>query len=165
MVGSGDVFTSMKSADIDTVIVGHPFLRGMKPEHLRLLASCAMECSFAQSEVIFREGDPANRFYLLREGQVALEAPPEEGDSFLIQVVGAGDVLGWSWMFPPFYWHFTARALAPTDAIFFYGTRLREECEQNPALGYDLVKRVAQVLLERLQFTRRHLLELHKKSS
>ena len=76
-----------------------------------------------------------------------------------IQTLTAGHVLGWSWLFPPYYWHFDARALEPTRAIFFYGTRLREECEQDPDLGYALMKRVTQVLINRLQATRRQILD------
>ena len=65
---------------------------------------------------------------------------------------GPGDVIGWSWLYPPYYWHFGARAIQRTTATFYYGTRLREECEENPAFGYELMKRISQVLLDRLQF-------------
>jgi CRP-like cAMP-binding protein len=75
-----------------------------------------------------------------------------------IQTVGPGDVLGWSWLFPPYFWHFNARVLQPTVAIFFYATPLREECESDHELGYELFKRMAEVMLTRLQATRRQLL-------
>jgi CRP-like cAMP-binding protein len=80
-----------------------------------------------------------------------------------IQTIGPGDVLGWSWLFPPYYWNFDARALEPTTAIFFYGTRLRDECEQDKALGYELMKRMTAVAIQRLQATRRQLLALRRK--
>ena len=70
----------------------------------------------------------------------------------------AGEVCGWSWLFPPYHWHFDARAVEPTEAIFFYGTRLREQCENDHDLGYELMKRMASVIIRRLQTTRRHLL-------
>jgi CRP/FNR family cyclic AMP-dependent transcriptional regulator len=76
----------------------------------------------------------------------------------LIQIIGAGDVLGWSWLFPPFCWHFDARAVKPTEAIFIYGTRVRELCDEDHDLGYELMKRTAEVVIRRLQATRRHLL-------
>jgi CRP-like cAMP-binding protein len=75
-----------------------------------------------------------------------------------IQEIGAGEALGWSWLFPPYFWHFNARALEPTDAIFLYATPLRDECESDHELGYELVKRMAEVMLRRLQATRRQLL-------
>jgi len=74
-------------------------------------------------------------------------------------------VLGWSWLFPPYNWHFSARAVEPTTAIFFYGTRLREECEDDPAFGFELMKRVAAIVIQRLQVTRVQLLRLQKEST
>ena len=118
-----------------------------------------MQSQFNAGELIFREGDPANRFYLIQRGQVALESSLKDRPAVRIQTIGAGDVLGWSWLFPPYYWHFDARTLEPTSAIFFYGTRLREECEKDHDLGYELMKRMAGVVLQRLQATRRQLLE------
>lgn len=142
-------------------IAEHPFLYGMRPEHLHLMAEAAMPREFETGEVIFREGDIANRFYLIMEGKVALEARQEFRDPVLIQEIGSGDVLGWSWLFAPYYWHFGARATAsePTRAVFFYGTRLREQCEADPSFGYELMKRMTRVVIDRLQATRQCLLK------
>jgi len=147
---------------LETVIAAHPFLTGWKPEHLRALVDNAMMMSWQPGEIVFREGDPANRFYLIQQGRVALESRREEAEPVLIQHIGPGDVLGWSWLFPPYCWHFDARIIEPTTAIFFYGTRLRENCEQDHDLGYELMKRMAQVLIHRLQATRRQLLAVHR---
>ena len=136
----------------------------MGPHHLRLLSDCAMPARFAANELILREGDPANRFYLLQKGAVALESQLLGSSKALIQTLGAGDILGWSWLFPPYFWHFDARALEPTEAVFIYGTPLREQCESDHELGYELMKRLAQVLLERLQSTRLKLLSIPLKS-
>jgi len=143
---------------VEAAVVGHPFLRGLSAEALRTLASNAMLVNYAASEQIFREGDPANRFYLIEQGQVALESVRGSGGKTLIQTIGPGDVLGWSWLFPPYVWQFDARALAPVEAIFFYGTRLREQCEQDHQLGYELMKRMAAVVIQRLQAARAQLL-------
>ena len=140
---------------LEAIIAKHPFLRGMKPEHLRVLAGNAMRLEFAAGELVFREGDPANRFYLIEKGKVALEARRKDERPKGIQELGPGDVLGWSWLFPPYYWHFDARALQPTTCIFFYGTRLREQCEDNPELGYELIKRMAAIVIQRLQAARK----------
>ena len=132
----------------------------MKPEHLAILTECAMLAEFRKGELIFREGDPANRFYLIRSGRVELEAEVKERDRMLIQTIGPGDVLGWSWLFPPHYWRFDARAATAVKAIFFYGTRLREQCEQDPGFGYEVMKRTAEVVIKRLQAARKYLVEL-----
>jgi CRP/FNR family transcriptional regulator, cyclic AMP receptor protein len=155
-------FAPGKTATLAEQIAAHPFLRGMKAEHLKVLAECALPAEFKEGELIFREGDPANRFYLVQEGRVALRARVEERSPVQIQVIGAGDVLGWSWLFPPYYWHFDARALEPVKAIFFYGTWLREYSEQDHDLGYELMKRMAEVVIRRLQATRQQLLDARR---
>lgn len=147
---------------VESVIADHPFLRGLKPEHLRLLADSAMRMRYEAGELIFREGDPANRFYLIEQGQVSLESHRKDEAPVAVQVIGPGDVLGWSWLFPPYYWHFDARVLEPTTAIFFYGTRLREQCEQNHDFGFEMMKRMTHVVIDRLQATRKQLLPIHR---
>jgi CRP-like cAMP-binding protein len=138
----------------------HPFMQGLSPHQIRLLVDCSMQRHFPDKEVIFREGDPANRFYLIRNGKVALESYVKDKGNTLIQTIGAGDVLGWSWLFPPYFWHFDARAIEPTDAIFIYATPMRDECECDHELGYELMKRMAEVMMRRLQATRKQLLGL-----
>ena len=118
---------------------------------------------FPAGELIFREGDPANRFYLIQNGKIALESHARNQRNTLIETIGAGDVLGWSWLFPPYYWHFSARAIEATDVIFIYATPLREECESDHELGYELVKRMAEVMMRRLQAARKQLLGIPSK--
>jgi CRP/FNR family cyclic AMP-dependent transcriptional regulator len=142
------------------LVAGHPFLQGMKPGHLAILTECAMPAEFKKGELIFRENDPANRFYLIRRGRVELEAEVKKRGRMLMQTIGPGDVLGWSWLFPPYYWRFDARAATPVKAIFFYGTRLREQCEQDHEFGYEVMKRTAEVVIKRLQAARKYLVEL-----
>jgi CRP/FNR family cyclic AMP-dependent transcriptional regulator len=146
---------------IASVLAEHPFLKGLKPEHLQVLVDNAMRMHYQPGDFIFYEGDPANRFYLIEKGKVLLEAHPRDEVHVPVQTIGAGDVLGWSWLFPPYHWHFDARALEPTTAIFIYGTRLREACEQDHDFGYDLMKRMTQVVMKRLQATRKQLLAAH----
>jgi len=137
----------------------HPFCNGLNPEDITVFAEYATATEFVAGQPIFHEGDPANCFYLILEGSVALEADlsPPPGDGQVIDHLGAGEVLGWSWLFPPYHWHFAARALTPTKAIFFYGTWLRERCDQDPRLGLELMTRVASVIVRRLQTTRQRL--------
>jgi CRP-like cAMP-binding protein len=144
---------------VEKVIAEHLFLRGLKPAQLRRLADSALRMHYESGELIFREGDPANRFYLIEQGRVSLESHRRDEGPVAVQVIGPGDVLGWSWLFPPYYWHFDARALEPTTAIFFYGTRLREQCEQDHDFGYEMMKRMTHVVIHRLQATRKQLLK------
>ena len=144
------------------MIAAHPFLRGMSAEHIEELGAFAMLTEFQENQLIFEEGGIANRFYLLLEGRVALEAPIQDRGIIPIGTVAAGDVVGWSWLFAPHYWRFNARAVERTKAIFFYGTRLRERAEEDHELGYELITRTAAVVLERLQATRRRLVSFYE---
>lgn len=137
----------------------HPFVRGMSADLLNVLAACAMPASFEANQLIFREDEIANRFYLLLEGCVQIEAEADDRPAVPVGQLGAGDVLGWSWLFPPYTWNFTARTIEPVKAIFFYGTWLRERSETDPVLGYELMKRTAMVLMRRLQATRQQLVQ------
>jgi CRP-like cAMP-binding protein len=118
-----------------------------------------MRMHYDRGELIFRQGDPANRFYLIEQGSVSLESPRHDEPPVAVQIIGPGDVLGWSWLFPPYSWNFDARAIEPTTAIFLYGTRLLEQCEENRDFGYEMMKRMVAVVIHRLQSTRKRLLE------
>jgi CRP-like cAMP-binding protein len=145
------------------VIAAQPFWRGMNARQLGLLAENSMLAEFKAGERILTEGSVANRFYLILEGRVELESPRLDGEAVHIQTLGAGEVVGWSWLFPPYFWHFDARAVTPTKAMFFYGTRLRELCEDDHDLGYELMKRVSEIVIQRLQATRDELVARDKK--
>ena len=150
-------------AELEAQVATHPFLTGLSTAHIRLLADCAMRSEFAAGQFIFRKGKTANRFYLIARGKVALES--STGDEVVkIDEVGAGDLLGWSWIFPPYVWHFDARAIEPTTAIFVYGTILREYCDADPTLGYELFKRMSEVMMRRLQAARVKLTEAMAKA-
>jgi CRP/FNR family transcriptional regulator, cyclic AMP receptor protein len=149
--------------ELEEAVAAHPFLIGINAHYIRLIADCAMRCQFTAGQVIFRKGDTANRFYLIERGKVALES--SAGDQVVrIDEVGGGDLLGWSWIFPPFVWHFDARAIEPTTAIFLYGI-LRDYCEADPALGYVLFKRMSEVMMHRLQAARVKLSEALRNAS
>jgi CRP-like cAMP-binding protein len=153
--------SNKKRESLETRIALHPFLAGVNHKQLALLMGCAMATKFKRGQTILREGDFANRFYLVETGKIALEAGGGFGRPVIVETIGAGDLLGWSWMFPPYVWHFTARATEPTEAIFFYGTILREHCERDPSLGYNLFKRMTPVMLRRLQAARKKMLSIH----
>ena len=135
------------------------FFKGMTEPQLQMLAASAMQVTFQPGESILREGEPANRFYLILEGRVELASEVKEHNNLPVRTLGPGDNLGWSWLFPPYYLHFSATALEPVKAIFFYGTRLRQQCEDDHELGYELMKRIAEVLIQNLTATKEQLLE------
>jgi CRP/FNR family cyclic AMP-dependent transcriptional regulator len=133
-----------------------PFFRGVPWTQLEALAAVAACAKFGPGEVIFREGEEANRFYLLLSGTVALEAAAGSRDVPL-QTVEGGEALGWSWVFPPYRWQFTARTVTPVEAFFFHAPTLRQRMEDDAALGHAVMKRMAAILFERLQSTRQRL--------
>ena len=139
----------------------HPFLRGLTHDQFTLLADCALPAQFKAGQIIFREGEKAKLFYLIEKGKVVLESKAEFGKQVVIDTIGAGDLLGWSWMMPPYKWRFTARAVEPTEAIYFAGTILRDYCERNHLLGFELHKRLSAVMMKRLQTARRKMLAMH----
>jgi CRP/FNR family cyclic AMP-dependent transcriptional regulator len=139
----------------------HPFLRGLNHTQMALLADCVLTSRFKAGETIFREGEPANRFYLIEKGKVVLESGAEYGEPVVIQTIGPGDLLGWSWMMPPYVWHFTARAVESTEAIHFVGSILRQYCEKDHSLGFELHKRMSAVMMKRLQAARKKMLSIH----
>ena len=151
-------------AILENDVAAHPFFCGLSEHHIRLLADCAMRTHFDAGQIIFREGESANRFYLIEKGEIALESSAGRGQSIVIEQLGENDLLGWSWLFPPYVWHFTARAARPTSALFFYGTMLREYCEKDHTLGFELFRRMSEVMVRRLQKARERLLSGYRDS-
>ena len=150
----------MNPHELANDIVAIPFLKGLNDRHIRVLASCACRIHFEKGTIIFHQGETANRFYLIDEGTIELEvALNSQGRKIVAGSIGGGGVLGWSWLFPPYEWQFTARALTQTYALFFYATALREHCETDPSLGFELFKRMGGEMVKRLQSARRRLLE------
>lgn len=154
-----DVIHSMKT--LETTIAEHPFFHDLAPSFYRLLAVCARREKFRANEQIFRKDFDAGSFYLILSGEIVVETPyvPGEGVIKLLEL-GAGEALGWSWLFPPYQWHFSARASVDAEAIVFDADELRALAAENTALGYFLAIRVGGMLLQRLQSTRVRLLDL-----
>ena len=146
---------------LEPILAQHPFLKDLAPRHLELIVGCAANVRFDAGRFIFREGEEAKQFYIVRHGKIALEIFVPGRGPVTIQTLGEGEVLGWSWLFPPYRWHFDARALEPMRAIALDGECLRVKCETDHDLGYELVKRFAHVMMERLQATRLQLLDVY----
>jgi CRP/FNR family transcriptional regulator, cyclic AMP receptor protein len=142
------------STTLEADIAAHPFVSGISEHHIHLLADCATRANFDAGQVIFRQGENADRLYLLEEGKVAVISTRKNSEPVTVDIIGPGDLLGWSWAFPPYVWHFEARSLEPTKCIFFDGTLLRDYCERDHNLGYELFKRITKVMMLRLQRAR-----------
>jgi CRP/FNR family cyclic AMP-dependent transcriptional regulator len=145
----------------EKTLAAHPFFVGMPPGQLATLVGCAANVRFAPGELIFREGGPADTFYVLRKGTVAVEITVPGQGQVTIETAEGDEVLGWSWLFPPYRAHFDARALNVVRALALDGACLRGKFESDPALGYELMRRFAPVLIQRLEATRLQLLDLY----
>jgi CRP/FNR family transcriptional regulator, cyclic AMP receptor protein len=144
---------------LEPILAEHSFSGGLAPDHLHLLVGCARNVHFAAGHFIFREGAAADAFYLIRDGQVALETTGPT--PLTILTIGAGEVLGWSWLFEPYRWQFDARAVEPTRAIALDARCLRDKCESDHDFGYALLKQFALMVVRRLSATRMQLLNAY----
>ena len=136
----------------------HPFLHGMPRDQLGVLAGISSDIRFPARHRIFEDGGNATRFWLIQSGHVSLDLHvPGEGP-VVIETIGMGELLGWSWLFPPFKWAFGAVAATPVEAFEFDAPAVREACAADPGLGYELNQRITRVLAERLRATRVRLI-------
>jgi CRP-like cAMP-binding protein len=150
----------MTDEDLRMRVAAHPFLAGMSEQHLHLLADCAALNTLEADQIVFRAGDPARGFYLVESGSVAVESPAEKGPAVTIDVVSAGEPLGWSWIFEPFVCEYGGRALEPTATIFFDAGCLATHRAADLTLGHELFKRMSQVMVRRLTAARAKVVEL-----
>lgn len=148
----------MNVVELQCVVSAHSFVQGMRPEHLNVLLDCAQVVTFEPGQMIFKEGEPADELYLIEKGRVALEAHEPADGTVTVQMLGADEAMGWSWMLPPYVWHLRARVLEPTTAIALSGAHLLVRAEKDHEFGYELMKRVASIVMHRLQAARQQLL-------
>lgn len=146
---------------IEELVAQHPLLSGLPVDAAPLVAGCARLQRFEPGELLLREGEEAETFYLVRHGTVRIEVGTPGRSPLVIETVGAGKVVGWSWLLPPLQWEFDARAAGPVATIAVDTGCLRAKAESDPAFGYALLKRLSTLLLERLQATRIRLLDLY----
>ena len=146
---------------LERIMSEHPFFKGLEEPYLQLLVGCASNVRFDAGEVIFREGEEANKFYLIRQGKVAVEMFAPSRGPIILQTLGEGEVLGWSWLVAPYRWRFDGRAVELTRAIALDGECLRGKCEEDHNLGYELMKRVSLVMEKLVQATRLQLADVY----
>ena len=145
---------------LETVLIEHPFFEGLGPEFSEMIAGCGKQVRYEAGEFLYRLGDPADTFYIIRRGSVGLELPDPQG-AVMFETEHPGDVLNAAWIVPPYRCSTDARALETTIAIALDGKCLRDKCEADHHLGYELMKRFVPVLVERLTRARFQTLDVY----
>ncbi|MBI2093705.1 MAG: cyclic nucleotide-binding domain-containing protein [Candidatus Omnitrophica bacterium] len=151
--------------DVASLLAAHPFFKDMTAAQQKVIAECGKEVQFQADQYIFKENDTSDSFYAILAGHVSVEIAVPGGGALVIQTVGPGEILGWSWLVAPYKKRFDARVLAPTQALKIDARCLRTKCEADPLLGYDLMKRTAQTIGVRLQQTRHQLLDAYRRQA
>lgn len=146
---------------LEELIVQAPMFADLAPAHLKLIAGCAHNRHVAANTLLLREGEPADRFHLIRRGAIALEVHAPGRGSLMIETLYPGDVVGWSWLFAPYRWQLDGRVTEPSELVTFDGTGLRGKCQTDHELGYQLMSRFAANVVQRLQATRLQLLDVY----
>jgi len=150
---------------LEKILAEHAFFEGLDPEYLKIVTGCASNVRFAAGAYIFRAGEEANQFYLLRQGKVAVEIFAPQSPPIIVDTLEKDEILGWSWLVSPYHWRFDARVMEDARAIALDGKCLREKCEANNNLGYALLKRLVRLIDQRLQATRLQLLDVYANRS
>ncbi len=144
--------------EVTAALTAHPFFDGMSEDHLAVIAGAASDVTFPAGHRLFEEGGTANRFWLIKSGRVALDLHVPGDERARIDTIGMGELLGWSWLFPPYEWAFGAVAASPVQAFEFDGQAVRAWCASDPAFELEVTRQVARVLAKRLQSTRLKLI-------
>lgn len=146
---------------LERIIAEHPFFSDLDPKFTDLMVGCASNVRFKKGDFLFREGDPADTFYLIREGKVAVEISAPQHEPIIVATLETGEILGWSWLLAPYRWKHHARAKDNVRALALDGKCLRGKCEENHDLGYEILKRFARIIEQRLESTRLQLLDVY----
>ena len=149
----------MSDATIEKELATFGFLSGLAAEHIRFLARHTKHRQFATDQVLHRQGDPASTFYLIRKGHISIEIPAIQGPTLFLQDLSAGDMLGWSWLIPPYRWSFLIRAAEAVAVLEFDGKAVLAHCEEDPKFGYEMLKRVSALMSERLAHARQRMMD------
>jgi CRP/FNR family cyclic AMP-dependent transcriptional regulator len=151
--------------NLELILAKHPFFHGIPKEYPLRIARLAKIVQFKQGDILFKEGENADKFCLIIKGTVAIETLAAAGSAVIIQTVEDGEMLGWSWLVAPYKYRFSARAVAKTEMIVLNGVELRNQCEKAPRLGFELMKLMVQAIAARLEQTRLLALDVYGKKS
>ncbi len=146
---------------LERIVLAHPFFAGFEKELGPVVSGCARNHRFNAGQYLAHEGEPANEFFLIRHGKVALEVLSPGQQPTVFSTESEGDIVGTSWLVPPYLWTFDARAVELTRAIGIDARCLRDKCEADPRLGYELMKRIVPIVVGQLQDTRMQMLDVY----
>ncbi len=146
---------------LERIVKEHRFFAGLSDDFAKLVCGCAKNVRFEAGEYLFREGEPADQLYLVRHGRVSLEMTAPSRGAVTFQTVGEGEIVGVSWLIPPYRWTYDAKAMELIRAVSIDATCIRRKCEDDHDLGYELMKRFVPVLVERLHGTQMQILDVY----
>lgn len=149
----------MSKQTIEDYLSTHAFFSGMEDSFVKFLSNSATELRIKEGEVLFQQGKRADKFYLLRNGRISVQVPALMGPALEIQALDKDQILGWSWLIPPYRWNFLARALEDSNLLEFDGSAILARCEEDPNFGYELFKRFATLMSERLDAARQKMMD------
>lgn len=147
---------------INSMLREHAFFEELDDEAVRYIASCGYERVFRAGEMVAKEGADANDFFLVIKGRLAVQLFAPHLGAVTLHTVGPNGIVGWSWLFPPYKWNFDIKAMEVTKVVALNGRCLREKCERDYELGYKLMKKFSQMVVERLHQARMQLLDMYK---
>jgi CRP/FNR family transcriptional regulator, cyclic AMP receptor protein len=146
---------------LERIVLEHPFFTGLGNAFAQAISGCARNLRVAAGDYLFREGEPADEFYLIRQGAIALELHAPGRQPIILASLREGEVLDGAWLVPPYRWAFDARAVELVRLLGVNARCLREKCEADHDLGYELMKRFVPVVVERLHATRLQILDVY----
>ena len=149
----------MNKQSIENYLSTHAFFAELDEDFMQFVSNSATELQLKKGDILFRQGEFADKFFLLRQGQVSVQVPALVGPALEIQHLSEGQILGWSWLIPPFRWHFLARAVEDSDLLEFDGSAILAHCEEDPKFGYELFKHFAGLMSERLEVARQKMMD------
>ncbi len=150
------------AASIEESLKKHAFFAGLDAEVIRTIAEFGTRKSFPENQLIFRRGESADKFFLIESGLVSVGINPSMHSPVNIQIVTDNEVLGWSWLVPPYVWQFDGRTLEPTTVIILNAEKLRNLFETRADIGYEISRRVVQIVGRRLQATRIQFWDIYR---
>ena len=149
----------MNSQSVADFLSRHPFFTGLDDQYIEFLTDSAVETQIGEGGILFRQGTPADKFYLLKSGKVSVQVPALVGPVLEIQRIGENQILGWSWLIPPYRWNFQARVEEDASLLEFDGRAVLARCEEDPRFGFEMLKRFAALMSERLEAARQKMMD------
>jgi CRP-like cAMP-binding protein len=147
---------------LESIVAEHPFFEGLNQSYLALISGCAFNMVTRSGEFLFREGEDAQQFFVIREGTLKLGVMVPGQGHIPLETIHSGEIVGWSWLFPPYRWMFSALAATDLRVLAFDAECLRRKCDEDPSFGYEFMKRFSRIMMTRLQATRLQLIDLYQ---